>query len=88
MAVAIRGETIVADTVRIGRQDVNQETSDERIGRQRQRLRAVLTVVVLPADTNAAVLDVDQAVVGDRDAVVVAAPVGGDAGQTIEAGLA
>ena len=75
------------DPVEVGRQDMQQEAAHKLLRGQAHRLEAVLLAVVLPAEADAAVLDGQEAVVGDRDAVGVAAEVIEDTGGTVEGRL-
>ena len=71
-------EPEVADAVEVAGQDVEQEASDELLGREGQGLEAAVMAVmtvIAPAETDLAVLDSEEAVVGDGDAVGVAAEV-------------
>jgi hypothetical protein len=49
--------------VKAGRQNVQQEAADELLGRERHRLVSIAVTIVLPAESNVSVLDVEQAVV-------------------------
>ena len=71
----------------VGRQDVEQEAPDELLGGQCHRPEAVLLAVVLPAEADVAVLDGEDAAVGDGHAVGVAAEVGEDTGGAVEGRL-
>ena len=64
----------MADAVKSPRQDVQQEPADELVGGQRHGaipLGAVATVV-LEAERHAAIVEGEEAAVGDRDPVGVA----------------
>ena len=80
-------EAEMANAVESGGQGVQQDATDELLGRQSQGLPAVLLAVVLPAKAHLAVGDVQDALVGDGDAVGVAAEVGQHAGRARERGL-
>lgn len=71
LPVMIAQEPIVADTVKAGRQNVQQEAADELLGREGRGLVSIAVAVVLPLEGDVSVLDVEQAVVGDGDAVSV-----------------
>src|SRR5216683_3544949 len=60
------------------RQDVEQETPDELVGRERHRAKPRLPVaaIVLVAEGHAALVEADQAAVRDGDAVGVAGEIG------------
>ena len=74
-ASAIGEEAVIADAMEARGQDVKQEAADELIGRDGHDLLPIAVPIVLPAETNGAILDIDKAVVGDGDAVRVAADV-------------
>ena len=85
---AAAGElTEVPDAMEGGRQDVQQEAADKLLGGERHGLEAVRLAVVFLAEADAAVRDGEEAVVGDRRAVGVAAEVGEDAGGNVEGRL-
>ena len=75
---AIRKEARVADAVEAGGQDVDQEAADELRRGQPHDLHAVaaLDPVVFPSEGYCVGIGADEAVVGDRDPVRVAAQVG------------
>ena len=75
------------DAVEVARQDMEQEAAHELLGGQAHRLAAMRLAIVLPAETDVAVVDGQQAIVGDRDAVRVAAKVVEDAGGSVEGRL-
>ena len=53
-------------------QDVGEKASHELVGVQRHRLGLVLSAIILPAKGDAAVSAIEQAAVGDGDAMGVA----------------
>src|SRR6516225_11888985 len=63
-AMAIAEEAVIADAMEARGQDVKQEAADELIGRDGHDLLPIAVPIVLPAETNGAILDVDEAVVG------------------------
>lgn len=71
-AVAIAEKAVVADAMKALGQDVQQEAANELVDRDGHDLLPIAVPVVLPAETNGVVLDVDEAVVGDGDAVRIA----------------
>jgi hypothetical protein len=75
-AVAIDQEPVVADPVEPVRQSVEQEAADELVGRQCHNLRPAVVAVILPAEDDLIVRHADQAGVGYRDAMGVAAEIG------------
>jgi hypothetical protein len=62
----------VADADQAFRQDVDQEASEELIRRDRHDLLLAASCVVLPSVGDLIVLEADEAMVGDGDAVGVA----------------
>ncbi len=76
-AVAIAEKTVIADAMETLGQDVQQKAADELVGRHGHDLLPIAVPIILPAKTHRAVLDIDEAVVGDGDAVRVAADVVG-----------
>lgn len=75
-AAAVGEEAIVANAVKTVGQDMEQETADEFAGLQRHHLLLVVMAIVLPAEADGAVRELDQTAVGDGDAVGVAAEIG------------
>src|SRR5262249_57529204 len=69
-----REPTVIPDTVEALRQDMHQEAADELVGIERHQLVSLGTfdAVVLPLEGDAVVVERDQALVGDGDAVGVA----------------
>lgn len=57
------------------RQDVKQEAADEFVGLKRQSLFSISIFSISVTQGDQAVLDVEDAVIGERDAVGVAAEV-------------
>ncbi len=74
-ALAIAEEAVVADAMEALGEDMQQEAADKLVGRDGHDLLATAVPIVLPAETNGAIIDVDEAIVGDGDAVRVAADV-------------
>ena len=87
LAVAAGEEAEVADAVEVLGQDMEQEASDELFGREGQGLEVAVMAVVAPAESDLTVLDGEEAVVGDGDAVGVAAEVVEDLVGAGEGGL-
>jgi hypothetical protein len=76
-AIAIGEEAVVADAVLAFGKHVDQEAANELVGRERHGLVAAGPVdpVVLDPEGDAVRVGPDQAAVGDRDAVGVAAEI-------------
>ena len=85
--VAVGEEAEMPDAVKAGRQQVEQEAPDELGGGQRHRLEAVRLAVVLEAEAHAPAVEGQEALVGDGDAVRVAAEVVEHAGGPVEGRL-
>ena len=85
--VAVGEEAEMPDAVEAGRQEVEQEAPDELGGGQRHRLEAVRLAVVLEAEAHAPAVEGQEALVGDGDAVRVAAEVVEHAGGPVEGRL-
>lgn len=73
-AAAIGEETIVADAMESGGQDVDEEAANELVDGEGHHLGAFASfgAVVLPLEGDASVVDRDEPTVGDGDAVRVA----------------
>ena len=87
LAVAAGEEAEVADAVEVFGQDMEQEAADELFGGEGQGLEAAVMAVVAPAEADLTVLDGEEAVVGDGDAVGVLAEVVEDLVGAGEGGL-
>jgi hypothetical protein len=74
LAVGVGEQSIVADAVKAARQHVQQEAAHELLGAQAHRFVAHLSMfaVVLPAEGDAAIIQGDEARVGDRHPMGVA----------------
>src|SRR4051794_11636451 len=73
--MAVAEEAEVPDAVESIRQHMDQEAADEFIGRERHRLLTVGISIVFPVKADLAVVDGHQAVVGDGDAMGIAADI-------------
>ena len=74
-AIAVAEETVVADALKAIRQEMQEKTSNELLGRQRHGLMSIVVPVILPVKTNLIVVDVNQAIVGKGNAMGIAADV-------------
>ncbi len=72
--MAVAEEAEVPDAVEPVRQHMDQEATDEFVGRERHRLLAIVVPVILPVKADLTVIDGHQAVVGDSDTVGVPGP--------------
>ena len=68
-------EAVIADALKPIRQHMDQEAADELVGLEGHRFVLVAAPVVLPAEADLAVVDGQQAAVGDGDAVGIAADI-------------
>src|SRR5258707_11941263 len=73
--MAIAEEAVIADAMKALGQDMQQEAADDLIRRDGHDLLPVVVPIVLPAEANRTVLDVEQAIVGDGDPVRIASDV-------------
>ena len=69
--VAIGEESEITNALKPIGKYVKQEPTDEFVGAERHRLVAAAIAIILPAKLNLAVIDIEQTVVGDGDAVRV-----------------
>ena len=69
--VAIGEEAEIANALEAIGKYVKQESTDEFVSAKRHRLVAVAIAIIPPAKLNLAVIDIEQAIVGDGDAVRV-----------------
>ncbi len=74
-AISVPQETVVADALEACRQDVDQKASDKFVGAQRHHLGFATVAIVLPMEADISIFDVDQAIVGDGDAVGIASDI-------------
>jgi hypothetical protein len=79
---AVDQEAVAANTMKTGRQDMAEEAPDEFFGVKGHALVLAVTVVVI-AEGDAAVVNPLDAVVGNGDAVDVAAEIGRNRGQGV-----
>ncbi len=70
--MAVRQESVVADAGKSARQDVQQESADEFVRRERHGLLSVIVGVILPLEGDAPAVEGRQARIGDRRAMGVA----------------
>jgi hypothetical protein len=69
--IAIGEEAEIANTLEPVGKYVKQEPTDEFVSAKRHRLDVVAIAIILPAKLNLAVIDIEQAIVGDGDAMRV-----------------
>ena len=74
-AMAVGKKSEVTDTLETGRQDVNEKTPDELSVVKGHDFERTLVPVILPLERDLAIIIGDQPVVGDGDAVGVAAQI-------------
>src|SRR5512139_2410143 len=71
-AAGVCQEAEVTDATEALGQCVEQKATDELVGGERHHLAPVVGAIVLPAETDTAILAGEQTAVGDRDAMGVA----------------
>src|SRR6266478_3462523 len=79
-AVAVGEEAIMSNAMEAGRQHVEQETPHELADVEAHDFALVITAlpIVLPAETDEGLVEIEQAAVGDRDAMRIAREIGQD----------
>ncbi len=75
LTVAIAEEAEITDAMKPMRQNVEEEATDEFLGRKRHGFLLTVVSIVLVSEANLTGFDVQQAVVRDGDAMGVAADV-------------
>ena len=73
--VAIAEETVIADPLKIAGWDMNEKSPDELLGADCHRLLLATATIILPAEADFAAVDVEDAVVGNGDAMRIAADI-------------
>ena len=84
VGVAVGQPAEVADADKAGRQDVEEEAAEELDGVEGEHFFPTAVTVILPAEPDTAVFDLQEAVVGECDAVSVASEVLNDLGGAAE----
>ena len=74
-AASIAQEPIVADAMESRGEDVEEESPDELLGRERHDFRLIVVAVVAPVECDLPVFDIHDALIGNRDPVRVTAEV-------------
>lgn len=77
-AVAIGEKAEVAHAVEAGGKDMKEKSADELVRMKAHNLLTVTTIapIVLPSEGDMAVIDLNEAAVGDGDAVCISAEIG------------
>ena len=83
-AMSIGHEAEVTNAMEAVRQGVQQEATNELVGGQLHDLCRVVVSVILPGEPDMIVVDLDDAAIGDGDAVRVAPEIGEHLGRTAE----
>ena len=78
LTVAMGEKAIMSDALETGWQDMEEETTNELVGLKRHRLVLVVVAIVLPAECDRALVDVQQPIVGNGDAMRIASQVAQD----------
>ena len=71
-ASAIGEEAVVANALEAFRKDVNEKATDELLSRERHGLAPAPISIVPPTELNLPIVEIEQSVVGDGDAMGVA----------------
>lgn len=74
-AVSIAQEPVIANAVESTGQNMEQESSDELLGRQRHSFLLIVVAVIPPLELDLPVFDIQDPMIGNRDPVGVAADV-------------
>src|SRR6266496_4555725 len=74
-SIAITHKAKVPDALETRRKNMQKETADELICRERHRLLLVVVAIVFPAEADHAIPHIKEAIIGNGDAVRVAADV-------------
>ena len=82
--IAVSKDTIMPDFHKSGWKDVQKETANEFKGRDRHNFPLVVILVIAPFERDLAVLEVEDTVVGDGDAMGISAKIVDDAGRRFE----
>jgi hypothetical protein len=69
-ALAVGEEAVMADALKAVRQGVEQEAANELLGREGHDFALGTVAIVAPAEADAAVFELDQPAVGDRNPMV------------------
>jgi len=77
-AMAIGEEAVVADAMEAVGEGMQQEAADELVDLQGHDLGLVVMAIIFPAEGDLIVVDIDEAAVGDGDAMGVAPEIGQD----------
>ena len=73
--IAITKKAEISDALKTRWKNMQQETPDELVRRERHRLLLVMVLIILPAKADPAFLHIEQTVIGNGDSVCVAADV-------------
>ena len=74
-SVPITKQTVIADPLQSLRQDVQQEAADELVRRESHGLLGVVVAIVLPAEGDGPIIDMEETIVRDGDAMSITADV-------------
>lgn len=75
LAVSIAQESVIANAVESSGENVEEESSDKLIGREGHDFLLIVVAVVPPMEFHLPVFDIDEPMVGNSNAVGVAADV-------------
>ena len=74
-AVSIAQEPVIANAVESAGENMEQESSDELLGRERHSFLLIVVAVIPPLELDLPVFDIQDPMIGNRDPVGVAADV-------------
>src|ERR1700722_9288518 len=75
LTVAVAEQAVITDPLEAAGQDMDEEAADELVGIQCHRLLLAAATIILPLEANLAIVDIEDAIVGNGDAVCVSADV-------------
>ena len=73
--MAVGEQPVMPDALKAWREDVHQEAAEEFSGGERHYALAVMMAVILPAEADGRIILADQTLIGDGDAMRVAAEI-------------
>src|SRR3984957_10793882 len=75
LTVAVAEQAVITDPLEAAGQDMDEEAADELVGIQCHRLLLAAATIILPLEANLAILDIKDTIVGNGDAVCIAADI-------------
>jgi len=71
LAIAVAKKTVVTDALKTVRQDMKQEAANEFVGLQGHDFLPVVMAIILPAECDLPLVDVQEPVIGNGNAMCV-----------------